>query len=295
MFPNQVSPMPNGNYPPQQSVQGNPPKGYPAQGQPYDPQQSAHYGDQSMLVPPRPFQSGLDILMSLPGIFVKQKFQLLQALTGCETQNQFMICPANVDGSPNFQYPLFQAKEKSGFCVRQFLSPHCRPFNMKVEHEGSGVQFLWLHRECTCTFWCLNRPYLEVYFSESGKEPGDYLGKIVNPFKWCNAELCVLGKENDVKYIIWGDCCQLGFLCKMPFQPCQTVDFNILDGSRNPTDGRLQKRTAGCWKSAISDTSNFSLVFPTKATREERALLTAAVIMLDFMYFQESPDQNDQN
>ena len=134
---------------------------------------------------------------------------------------------------------------------------------------------------------------MEVYFTEGGKEQGDYLGKIVNPFKWCNAELQVFDSKNDLKYIIMGDCCQLGFWCQFPCETCQTIQFQILDSRRNPTNGRLMKKSAGCIKSTFTDADNFSLVFPQNTTKEEKALLMSAVIMLDFMYFEDKQDKNE--
>ena len=43
-------------------------------------------------------------------------------------------------------------------------------------------------------------------------------------------------------------------------------------------------------KAAISDADNFSLVFPKKATKEMKGVLMAAVIMMDFMFFEEGPN-----
>jgi hypothetical protein len=40
----------------------------------------------------------------------------------------------------------------------------------------------------------------------------------------------------------------------------------------------------------VGDADEFSLVFPPQATKEDRALLMASVIMLDFRYF-----ENKQN
>jgi len=45
-------------------------------------------------------------------------------------------------------------------------------------------------------------------------------------------------------------------------------------------------------KAAFSDADNFSLVFPKKANKEIRAVLMAAVIMMDFMFFEEKPNNN---
>jgi len=41
----------------------------------------------------------------------------------------------------------------------------------------------------------------------------------------------------------------------------------------------------------MTATDNFSLEFPPKATKEERALLLAAVILMDFSYFEEKPNK----
>ena len=299
MYPNNQMPP---QYPPGQQQQGYPQQGYPPQGfqqQPFpggpQPQYIANPYNQPMIVPSSALHnlSGFDKLMNMPGVFVKQKFELLEAMTGCETENKYVVYPANADGS-KVKDSMFKAKEKSSWLARNCLAGHCRPFNVKVEHEGSGSKFLWLHRECSLTCCCFNRPFMEVFYTEGGKEPGDYIGKIINPFKWCNKELQILDNKNDLKYIIWGDCCQLGFWCKFPCEPCQTIEFQILDAGRNPTNGRLMKKSAGCLKAAISDADNFSLVFPQQATREDRALLMSAVIMLDFMYFEENPNQNQQ-
>jgi hypothetical protein len=48
--------------------------------------------------------------------FVKQKVELLEALTGCETENRYQIFIRNPDGS---HYYLFKAKESSDCCERQ--------------------------------------------------------------------------------------------------------------------------------------------------------------------------------
>jgi hypothetical protein len=42
------------------------------------------------------------------------------------------------------------------------------------------------------------------------------------------------------------------------------------------------KKSSGFCKSAISDADNFSVMFPKDADGEAKALLLAAIIMLDF-------------
>lgn len=40
-------------------------------------------------------------------------------------------------------------------------------------------------------------------------------------------------------------------------------------------------------KSALTDADNFSMIFPSDATAEHRALLMGSLILLDFTYFEE--------
>ena len=48
-------------------------------------------------------------------------------------------------------------------------------------------------------------------------------------------------------------------------------------------------------KALVNDSDNFSLVFPEGSNAEERALLMGAVIMLDFMYFEEGPPNRNNS
>ena len=233
--------------------------------------------------------SGFDKLMSLSGVYVKQDFQYFEHVTSCDSVNKYVIYPANADGSRD-EESIFKTKERSTWFNRSCLQDYCRPFNMKVEHEGSDDGFLVLHKECSFTCCCGNRPLMEVYFTEHRKDPGDYLGKIVNPFKCCNPELQVFNSKNDLKYIIEVDCCQLGFWCQLQCKPCLVVHFEIIDAGRNPTNGKLMKTCEG----SINDPDNMSLVFPQNATKEDKALLMSALIMIDFMYFEETPDQKTE-
>jgi len=56
------------------------------------------------------------------GLFIKQKFELLEAITGCETENKYEVFAADKDGDKKKKLILFKCKEKSGCCERQFLS-----------------------------------------------------------------------------------------------------------------------------------------------------------------------------
>lgn len=240
--------------------------------------------------------SGFDKLINLPGIFIKQKFEAFEAVTGCETENKYVVYPTTEGGADHAKTVLFKAKEKSSTINRLCLSGNCRPFIVKVTNEPSDNLFLRFNRECACTCLCFNPPVMEVFLMEGQNEEGSFLGKIVRPWTCCDPELRVFDNRGNIIFFITSSGCQLGFLCKCPCDPCQIIDFEILDSFKNKIPGsKLQKRSSGCLKAAVSDTDNFSLIFPPNAKKEERSLLMATVIMLDFMLFEENPSQHKHN
>jgi hypothetical protein len=227
---------------------------------------------------------GMERLGMLDSIYVKQKFDLMEAMSGCEVENSYSVFQTYKDGEAKGK-PIFKCKEKSGCCSRTFLSGACRPFDMKVKDEGTDEEFLTFNRPCTCAFLCCNRPNLKVFHK------GAHLGSIVQPFMWCNLQVNVFDAFDQLRFKIEGSCNQLGLWCKCPCEPCEKIDFIVHDALGNKT-GFLQKKSPGCAKAMISDADNFALQFPKDATKEDKALLLAAVIMLDFMYFEENPKNN---
>lgn len=64
--------------------------------------------------------SGLEKLNILSSIFVKQKFEMLEMLAGCDTENRYKVYAAN-NGLERVGKPIFKCKERSGFLSRNCL------------------------------------------------------------------------------------------------------------------------------------------------------------------------------
>ena len=316
--------------------QGYPPQGYSQQGQPYSqPPQGQPYPSNNMYGQPSPQynmpppqvqeyalgqpvlpvqkfivsgkpaqffipQSGLQKLM-VPGIFVKQKFELLEVLTGCETQNKYTVFACDVAGNRE-GLPLFKCKERSGWCNRNCLPGDCRKFKMEVTHDSGGrlpfdgLPFLTMDRPFECTCLCLNRPFIEVNYSENGQNI--YLGKVVHEFNICEMFFSVFDKTNTLVYEIRGTIWQIGVYNRKQnncacCKSCQQAFLFIRDvkqGGRRV--GIIEKRGRG-FTELISDADNFSVLFPIKASAEERTLIMAACLLLDFRYFESNPGNNN--
>lgn len=268
------------------------------------PQPQAPYGYGNMAQPgmigPNTFiyqgKWGFEKLREQPGVFIHQKFDAAEAITGCERENRYNIYAIDANGDKK-GHPIFKAQEKSGFLARCCLPANCQPFNMRIRNQDpvsqeiDGSDLLRLEREFKCTFCCLNRPEMTVRNVERGAD--ELLGKIVNPFLCCAYGINVLDATDKLKYVIRGDCCQAGIICKgCPCQSCQLVQFslNTPDGAQV---GSLEKRSQGCLKAAVSDADNFSLVYPPNSTEKDKALLMASILLLDFSYFESNPgDRN---
>jgi len=308
---------PQQNYPPQQFVQqGYPQPGYPQQQfvQPGYPQPGFHQQQhqQQVVINVAGYQqhqqitqttttktvdkrrgTGFERLESRDGVFIKQKLEIGEILTGCQQSNTYNVYPLSKDGDKKGK-KLFKCKESSDCCARVCLAPDCRPFTMKVkltddDEDVDSAPFLEIDRPCKCTCYCCNRPEIRVSYVENGQN--QYLGKVVNPWTCCDIELEVFDSANQLVYKIDGNCCQLGLHCSGPCDACQTIDFDIKTGGGEVVS-TLQKRSPGCVAAMVSEADNFSLNFPHKSTKEQRALLLCAVLFLDYRYFEEK--QNNQ-
>lgn len=232
------------------------------------------------------------MLMSMSGVFIKQKFELLEALSGCETANKYYVYQLGGDQQKSGMR-LLRCKERSGWCNRNCLSPECRPFKMECTNlHNNNVMCIDMVRECQCSFLCWNRPQMKIYFTENGKR--EYFGKIVDNFDCCNYSFSVKDAAHNTIYHVEADCCQMG-LCFMgcPCEQCEKVKFDIFSGDKQlKLPVPLTKKGKGCLKNMLGNDDNFSIPFPAGANFRDRVLLLALALFIDYRMFEESQDGN---
>lgn len=228
---------------------------------------------------------------------MKQKMELVEVLTGCETENKYFVYQKKKGEVKKKGKKLYKCKEKSGCYSRNCLSTICREFKMKIENladnEEQTEDCLILEKPCTCTMLCCNRPHINITYVE--KNANQYLGKICFPYNCCDFFFEIFDKSNIKKYVITASCCQCGIICgNYPCETCETVEFIVHGGDGKTIEGHLTKKNKNCLKSAISDADNFGLDFTPKMTWEDRSLLLSAVLFIDYMLFEEkSGNQNN--
>ncbi len=239
-------------------------------------------------------RTGYQKLEQMGGIFVSQKMNLLEVVSGCEMPNKYYISEFDGVGGKK-GVPLFKCNEKSGCLERQFCTGDMRPLNVEVLHENpgprQGMPFLNLVKPCKCTMWCLCRPEMIVNMIEDGAM--DKIGRVEYPFQCFNKVLKVFDRNDLLLFEINGNCLQYGLCCPgCPCETCQTVTFDVKNLGENI--GVLEKKTKGCFKQMISDADNFTCQYPPIIqSAEHRALLVAAVLMLDYMMFEDNKKKKD--
>lgn len=225
------------------------------------------------------------------GMFIKQKMDLMEVISGCDTPNKYLVHELQPSGGKK-KKEIFRCKEVSGCCARNCMSSDCKPFDMKVSKVCALAEFdnedtcIHMSRECKCSFLCCNRPEMKISIVENGQDR--YLGKVQDNCDCVNFSFNVYDAQDKVRFFIKAGCCQLGFWCKCPCEPCEKIVFDFWSGDKEKEEAPILKTGAGnCIKNAISDSDNFSCQFPVTATWEDKVLLLGALLMIDFMMFEE--------
>jgi len=127
--------------------------------------------DAQFQVPGQPQQQNMYIpmdlkLVQLEGVLIKQKFDLMENLTGCERPNIYYVYGRNKnDKDTKKGKKLFKYHEKSSFYDR-CLTGSCKPFHMKVQNQQQSADdeyCMKCEKECKCTYLCCNRTDMKCY------------------------------------------------------------------------------------------------------------------------------------
>merc|ERR1719240_652537 len=237
-------------------------------------------------------------LKSFNGVLVKQRFDLLEALTGCERANKYDVY--KLGGSEGKEkkkgHKEFKFAEKSNCCQRQFLTGPCKPYKMKCynqqKDDDMDAPCLKCHKECKCSYWCINRQEMIVDYDEHGQS--GRLGRVYDNCDFYNYSFGLYDHDEVLIYTVKASCLQCYFWCRCPCKSCQRVDFQVLqgDGSSNTSVSTLSKLGRDCLTNMIKgdDADMFSVNFPADANWQMRALLMCLAVFIDYCMFEDTSD-----
>ncbi|KAL7062297.1 hypothetical protein AAHC03_01321 [Spirometra sp. Aus1] len=222
-----------------------------------------------------PCPPGLEYLLSLDKLVVKQKKEMLEIFTGFETANKYVVLNA-------FGQQVFYAMESSSVMARLFLGPS-REFEMKLV-DYSGTEVLNVYRPfkccaqcclcCPCNASCLDE--IEVKCPTSGT-----LGYIRQQRNGCQTLYCVQDVSDTTLLQILGPslCCNVSCVGN-------DLSYQVLTADGNHTIGIISKKWTGFLQEYLTDADTYAVTFPVDLQVTAKALLMAAAFLIDFMFFE---------
>lgn len=197
----------------------------------------------------------MERLAAALGLVVRQKKEWGEILSGFEQRNKYLVSdPAGSD--------LYAALEAGGSTLARLFLRSLRPFTILVAGlDGKPV----LH---------LRRPFrwyfheLEVRDAQQRK-----LGSLRRRFSVVRRIYSVQDASGMATYEMYG-----------PLLHPWT--FEIRHGEK--VVGRIVKKWTGIGKEAFTDADTFGLTFPPGCTPAQKAVLLGAVLLVDFVHFENS-------
>ncbi|KAM7132147.1 phospholipid scramblase 1-like isoform 1-T5 [Molossus nigricans] len=264
-------PGPQANYsvsPPVYSGAG--PVGFPVQHQPMYNQPGGPAGVPWMPAPPPPpgCPPGLEYLTQIDQILVHQQVELLEVLTGFETNNKYEI-------KNSLGQRVYFAVEDTDFCTRNCCGAD-RPFTMRIL-DLMGREVMTLERPLRCTSCCCPCCLQEI---EIQAPPGVPVGYVVQNWHPCLPKLTIQNEKKEDVLKIVGPC----LVCSC----CADIDFEIKSLDEENIVGKISKQWTGFVREAFTDADNFGIQFPADLDVKMKAVMIGACFLIDFMFFERS-------
>ncbi|XP_055343713.1 phospholipid scramblase 2-like [Paramacrobiotus metropolitanus] len=216
---------------------------------------------------------GLEYLYAMDSLDVKQKKEWLEVFSGFETSNKYVI------RDKMGQYVYF-AVENSDFCSRQCLGT-LRPFDLGV-YDNAQRQVMNIHRPYNCTGCCCPC-CLQTMQVEA--PPGNPIGQIEENWSFCLPRFTIKNRNGEPVLKIEGPCCTSS-CCG------NDVKFKVVTADGKAEIGEISKKWGGL-KEFYTDADTFGITFPLDMDVHVKATLVAACFLIDFMYYEQSGNNNN--
>ncbi|XP_071838153.1 phospholipid scramblase 2-like isoform X1 [Apostichopus japonicus] len=276
-------PPPQAGYPPPQDAGYPPPQGgYPPPQQGYPPPQApggppVPPGLPGVLPagqqPPPNCPPGLEYLTQIDQLLVHQQVELLEAFTGFETANKYIV--KNTLGQQ-----VYFAAEDSDCCTRNCCG-NARCFDMKIL-DNTQRDIIHLSRPLRCTScWfpcCLQK--LEV-----SSPPGTVIGYVKQSWSVCFPKFTIENEREETILRIDGPLCT--------WNMCGDVEFDVMSADGSTKVGKISKQWTGLVKEYFTDADNFGVSFPMDLDVRMKAVTLAACFLIDFMFFEQKKKDDD--
>jgi len=230
-----------------------------------------------MAIPPAPVgcPPGLEYLAQIDQLIVKQQSELLEVMTGWETNNKYKI-------KNSLGQNVYFALEDSGTCMRQCCG-EARAFDMKILDNAQN-EVIHLFRPLRCGWCCF--PCCDMQEIQVMAPPGTPVGYIVQKWSictpWCSPVFEICDANRTPILLIKGP----GMVCEC----CSDIDFRVIALDGTTEVGKVTKQWTGATKELFTDADTFSINFPMDLDVKAKATMLGAAMLIDFMFFEHSGD-----
>ncbi|XP_027789540.2 phospholipid scramblase 1-like [Marmota flaviventris] len=224
-------------------------------------------GTLSMPVPP-PLNCppGLEHLILIDQLLVQQQVEILEAITGFETNNRYEI-------KDRLKQTIYFAVEDNDCCTRNFCG-YNRPFTIKIL-TLSGQEIIILKRplRCNSCFFpcCLQKIEVQA-------PPGVPIGYVSQTWHPCFPKFSVQNENRKEVLKVIG-----------PIMVCNcnaNIDFEVKSLDKGTVVGKISKQWAGFIKELFTNSDNFGIQFPLDLDVKMKAVMLGACFLIDFMFFE---------
>ncbi|NXN06692.1 PLS1 scramblase, partial [Indicator maculatus] len=217
---------------------------------------------------------GLEYLTQIDQILIHQQIELLEILTGFETNNKYEI-------KNSLGQRVYFAAEDNDCCTRNCCGPS-RPFTLRII-DNLGQEVITLQRPLRCSSCfcpcCLQE--LEVQ-----APPGNPVGYVVQNWHPCLPKFTIQDERRMDILKISGPC----VVCSC----CEDINFEVKSVDETAAVGRISKQWTGFVKEAFTDADNFGITFPGDLDVKMKAVMIGACFLIDFMFFEHASDNKQR-
>lgn len=241
---------------------------------PAPPPYTTHPAPILMPVPVRPAgcPPGLEYLTQINQILVHQKVEVLELVTGWETNNVYVV-------KNNMGQQVFVATEENDIFTTQACGPS-RPFTICL-HDNGGQQVLTLTRPLRCSSCCFPCCLQEL---EVQSPPGNPIGYVEQNWHPVLPRFSILNERREPQLKIQGPCCN----CRC----VSDVIFQVMSADGSVEVGQIRKQWGGFMQEGMTDADNFGISFPLGLDVKMKAVMLGACFLIDFMFFEHQPQKD---
>lgn len=217
---------------------------------------------------------GLEYLAMVDQLIIKQVLEILEMITGWETNNRYRVM--NTVGQQ-----VYFIQEETTCLMRQCCGPG-RGFTLHVTDNSSQevMRIVRPFKCCAGCCWCVQPGNCCSMELQVEAPVGTVIGYVKQECSSWKPKLGIYDADDQLIGMVNGPCC----VCNAPC--CGDVEFPVMDPMGTTQIGMCSKQWTGALTEYFTDADNFHVKFPMDMDVRMKALFFGAMMMVDFMYFE---------